>query len=217
MCLARLFLFVVYFISGTFFRRNMDIEKETVSDTGDASVPTAKAKLHDELWGRLIIGVLLIGVLCALGFVAFLGYRAYEQRSDTKVSIVDVSKVDISESESTPGPEEEVREAEENPSPEPSVIDAKKTKILVLNGGAAKGSAGAFADFLEKAGYTAVTVGNADGNYSSVTVFHQEGSESAAKAVLADVAKKSPKATLSVSDKKNAETMKSEVVVIVGK
>lgn len=195
----------------------MDIEKGTENQA--EAMSAASRKPHDEFWGGLIIFSLVLGAFLALGFFAFLGYRSYEQRSRSGMSIADIPKSGIPETEVVPESAEDGGSTGEKSASEASeaVTDAKQTAVSVLNGGGAKGSAGVLADFLKKAGYAKVTAGNADGDYSGVAVFYQKGQESVAKSVLADVAKKYPKAAIANADASRKETSASPITVILGK
>lgn len=176
--------------------------------------PEPSPESHDELWGRLIVATLLFGLLAALGFFAFLGYRIYDGRHEDGPSIADLPR---SSAPAEPAPEA-VATAEDKPVSEPSApVDAKQTTVSVLNGGGAKGSAGTLAEFLKQGGYAKAVAGNASGDYVGVTVFHGPGQEAAAKAVLAEVMKKYPKASVSLADEKRPETGSSPVTVIIGK
>lgn len=194
----------------------MDFEegKTAVSD-GKAPVPVlSKERMHDELFGRLVVVVLVLGLFSVLGFFVFLGYRIYENRRDDDPSIADIPK-----HEQQTEVVQEVRESAESKSSEEvsEQPDAKQSTISVLNGGGAKGSAGMLADILKKAGFSKVTAGNADGDYAGVTVFYQEGQESGAKAVLADIVKQYPKAVVSKADPNRKETGVAPITVVIGK
>ena len=195
-------------ILSEYFTSDMEIEEEK------GSRPETNVS-RDELRGRLVVVVLVFGTMLMLGFIVFLGYRAYENRSGSKASIADIRMTVSKEPEAKP--EEILPEIKENIEESTPVVDQKEVKIMVLNGGGAKGAAGALADSLNKAGYVGVTAGNADGNYSGVTVFYQEGKESAAKTVLSNVAKSYPGAAVVPSDPKRKETGINMVVVVLGK
>lgn len=195
-------------ILSEYFTSDMEIEEEK------GGRPETSAS-SDELRGRLVVVVLMLGMMLMLGFVAFLGYRAYENRSGSRASIADIRMTVSEEPEVKSDPvSPEIKEKQEESAP---VVDQKEIKVVVLNGGGAKGAAGVLADSLNKAGYVGVTAGNADGDYSGVTVFYQEGNESAAKVVLSNVVKSYPKATISLADPKRKETGAKSVVVILGK
>jgi hypothetical protein len=97
-----------------------------------------------------------------------------------------------------------------------AAMKAKNTDIKVLNGGAAKGSAGVVAEALKKAGYTKVTTGNTLGDYTGTTVYFSVGLDQEAGAVKqallswpATVTKEAPQG--------NKETAQAPLTVIVGK
>lgn len=177
-----------------------------------APVPKAPSKPNDELWGRMVIIVLILGLVSMLGFFALIGYQIYDERSEEGPSIAEMPK------EVEPGAgtaEEAAPAAETKPAAEAPAADAKQTVISVLNAGGGSGVAGMLANLLKQAGYAKVTAGNATGSYAVTTVFYGEGQESVAKTILAEVVKKYPKATVAAADPKKADTTTSTVVVII--
>lgn len=178
-----------------------------------APVPKAPEKHNDELWGRMVIIVLVLGLVSMLGFFALIGYQVYDERSEEGPSIAEMPK---NAEPSAEVAKEAAPAAETKPAVETPAADAKQTAVSVLNGGGAKGSAGVLADLLKQAGYAKVTAGNATGDYATTTVFYGTGQESVAKTILAEVVKKYPKATVVSADPKKAETATSTVVVIIG-
>ena len=191
---------------------NMSEEHEDI--TKDGGHPESSPRPHDELWGRLVISVLLLGLLAMLAFFALLGYRIYDGRHENGPSIADLPK-SAAPAEPTQGA---ATTAENTPAPEASApIDAKQTVASVLNGGGAKGSAGTLAESLKQAGYAKTVAGNASGDSAGVIVFYKDGQEAVAKAVLAEVAKKYPKASIAPADAKRPETGSSPITVIIGK
>jgi hypothetical protein len=191
----------------------MDVEKNSVNK-GSESSSDIPVKPHDEFFGGLVISALALGVLLALGFFAFLGYRIYDQRSSESLSIAEIT---VPESEDVPESGQDEIVVEEKVPENAVAADAKQLAVSVLNGGGAKGSAGVLADALKKAGFSKTTAGNADGDYSGITVFYQEGQESGAKAVLADIVKQYPKAVVSKVDPNRKETGAAPITVVIGK
>lgn len=177
-------------------------------------------KSHDELWGRLVITVLLLGLLTMLGFFALIGYRIYDERNEKEASITALPK---SEAMAEPGMDSDksdgdrsATEAEKSAERISAPADAKQTDIAILNAGGGSGVAGQLATSLKEAGYAKTTAGNSSGSYAGVTVYYKEGQEAAAKTILVEVVKKYPKATVAPADPKKADTMGSAVVVIIG-
>lgn len=176
-------------------------------------VPKAPAKPNDELWGRMVIIILGLGLVSMLGFFALIGYQIYDERSEESPSIAEMPK---NVEPSVEVAKEAAPATETKPAAEASAADAKQAVVSVLNSGGAKGSAGVLADLLKQAGYAKVTAGNATGDYAVTAVFYGEGQESVAKTILAEVVKKYPKATVVSADPKKADTTASAVVVIIG-
>lgn len=192
----------------------MNMEGSSERTAGDTAAKEPSAGSHDELWGRLVITVLLLGLLSTLAFFALLGYRIYDERREDGPSIADLPK------SATPAePVQEVAAAtESNAVPEaPVSTDAKQAVITVLNGGGAKGSAGILADFLKAEGYLKVTVGNAQKDYSGATIYHAATLGKEAEQIKESVMKKYPQAKILPAEATNKETAVSQVTVILGK
>jgi hypothetical protein len=172
-------------------------------------------KPHDELFGRLVLVFLVLGVLSMVGFLVFLGYRVYDQRSGNVPSIADIPKTKVPvEPEAVSSPDVEPEKKVESEIP---LIEAKNVSISVLNGSGIKGAAGALAENLKKVGFVKTIAGDAGGNYSGVTVFYRNGQDVAAKTVLSEVVKQYPKAVLAPTDPKRTETGTAPIVVLLGK
>lgn len=191
--------------------------QESSAPVASPSVSPAAKKSNDELWGKMVIVVLLLGLLASVGFLALLGYRIYDERSAPSPSIAEIPKnpEPIAQSEDTKTPATEtapVTETEKTP----ASVDAKQTEITILNAGGGGGVAGQLASSLKEAGYTKTTAGNSSATYTGVTVFYKAGQESPAKAILAEVVKKYPKATTAPADAKRPETGSAPVTIIIG-
>ncbi|MEI7750380.1 MAG: LytR C-terminal domain-containing protein [Candidatus Moraniibacteriota bacterium] len=174
-------------------------------------------KDKDELFGKLIIAVVVIVIVSAIVFFGYLGYRVKESASSDRTSIATLGK-DAGATMST----SETPVKTEPPAPAPtSQGDASVQKdtlpILVLNGGGPKGSASAVADILKSGGFAKVTTGNSVGDYAGLVVYKADGNDIAAEAVRKALVTKYPSVSVQPADKKKTETTKSTIVVIFGK
>lgn len=193
----------------------MDIEPEHKKKEVSASdaLPTASSA-RDELRGKFLIAAFALLGIAILAFAGFSGYRIVKSRSMEGVSISAIPKeVPVEESDAVAI--ETIEPAEEKKPTE--TVDPKKTGVLVLNGGAAKGSAGTLGTTLEKAGYEKVEVGNATLDYTGTTVYSSKENKSVAEEVKKDILKQYPKAEWAEADPKKPETAKSDIVIVLGK
>jgi hypothetical protein len=152
-----------------------------------------------------------------IGFFINLGYHLKAARVSDGTSIVSIQsdkdsnvekKADVPESAAVVTTEK----ASENATPDKGALS-----VLVLNGGAPKGSAAVVGDMLKSAGFAKTSTGNSVGDYSGLVVYRADGSEAGAEAVKAVLSGKYPSITIKAVDPKNAETSKATIVVIFGK
>ncbi|HWQ60453.1 MAG TPA: LytR C-terminal domain-containing protein [Candidatus Fimivivens sp.] len=170
----------------------------------------------DELFGKLVL--IVTGIVCVsiVAYFIYLGYRASVSASTDRTSIVSLHRENDSQEE-TSADTESAQDAV-SPAPDAASSLSKDTlAVLVLNGGAPKGSAAILADILKSAGFAKVTTGNTDADYSGIVVYRQDGNDEAAESVKDSLSKKYPSVTVLPADVKIAETTKAPVVVIYGK
>jgi cytoskeletal protein RodZ len=191
-------------------------EKSSDSENTDRVSRAYRESRRDDFLGKTIIFVVIILIIGAATFLVFLGYRLAGSGSIENASIVSISSQGPSSVS-----EQETHEQKEAKVPQDTAKDGVFMKnsisIVVLNGGAPKGSAGIVADILKTDGFLKATAGNASGDYSGMVVYWKEGNESAAKAVQAALSAKYPSIAVKASDPKNKETLSAPIVAILGK
>lgn len=192
--------------------------KEQTEATEPVSAPK---RSHESLFGTLLFFVIALCVITLVAGLAWGGYRGFRlnQEQTALPSIGDLAteeKAAVPTEETSPQP---AAPAEEKAtSPDTGVATkAKGTDLKVLNGGAAKGSAGVAADVLKKDGYTKVTTGNTLKDYSGVTIYHAAGLEKEAEVVKTSLVKTYPKVEAKAALKDNTETSQAPLTVILGK
>lgn len=191
-------------------KENIPQNQEVISDTS-----------HESLWGIILLAGMFLFVVISVGGVGWVTYaRWHEEREvQNQPSIAGWSEqfgeevVDVS---AEPAQAENSMKAVETATDD-SMAAAKKLEISVLNGGAAKGSAGILADVLKKEGYGRTDSGNTARDYIGVTLYYTIGLEKEAAIVKESVAKKYPLAKILPVDTKNKETSVSQVTIILGK
>lgn len=180
---------------------------------------------HESLLGTILFLLMIIFTLLSIAGVGWAAYSKWVASRDEarQPSIAALEEKKDEKSEALPAqPDAAKTENQENktaPDAAGNSADtkAKDTPISVLNGGAAKGSAGIVADILKKDGYAKVTAGNTLGDYVGVTVYHAAGSDKEAQGVQSSLLAKYPQAKLLPADAKNKETSVSQITVILGK
>jgi hypothetical protein len=167
----------------------------------------------DDLLGKGILLLVVLLLISGTGFFVLIGYRIGQTKEESRESIESLATVSVTEESGNEIPSDVSmgEEVSENP------IEKGTVSVTVLNGGAAKGSAGKVADILKKAGFTRTEVGNTTGNYTGVTVYHKAESEREADAVRDSLVASYTEAKVSSEDAKQPETGVSSVTVILGK
>lgn len=184
----------------------------------------APQKSRESLWGALLFAAMIVFVVASIGGIGWTAYSHWKKvrANGNGPSITGLLKE--TEQEMSGVASNEISPPLENEIPENAKITneetisvAKKLEVSVLNGGAAKGSAGVLADFLKKEGYLKTDMGNTEKDYTGVTIYHAAGLEKEVEAVKASVAKKYPQAKILPADSRNKETSVSQVTIILGK
>ena len=196
-------------------------EEKNEENQEDAVVPlAAPLKSHGALLGALLFGFLVLVILVILAGIACGGYRGWNMKVERAAlpSIATLAQTNSTLKED-PSPQAAI-EAITAPvdtatSPE-SIKNAQATVIKVLNGGAAKGSAGTATTFLTKEGYAQVTLGNTLGNYTGTTVYFAVGMEKVAETVKMTLLKSYPKTDVKPALPSNQETTQAPITVILG-
>lgn len=192
-------------------------EKENASQTAKAPLKTSR----ESLWGAVLFACMLLFVVASIGAVGWVTYRGWqsERAAKSQPSITVLSK-QVGEEKNTVS-EESAPASADTPAPKASVDEsaaaAKKLEISILNGGAAKGSAGILVDFLKKEGYSKIVSGNTINNYTGIVIYYASGLEKEVAMVKESVAKKYPQVKTLPADAKNKETSVAQVTIILGK
>lgn len=180
------------------------------------TTPTAS---HEPLFGALLFGMMILLTLGAVGLIGWSAYRGFRV-TEERGALPSIATLPAQESAPETVSEETVTEPKEAVSvvsAEEKLKKARGTDTKVLNGGAAKGSAGIVAEILKKDGFTKVAVGNTTSDYVGVTVYFLSDFEQEAEAVKNLLVKTYPKVTAKAAPKENKEAAQASLVVILGK
>lgn len=199
-------------------------EKEGEGRIVEAGAPMASGTSSREpLFGALLFGVLIFLVVAALlllGWWAYGGWRVKSEKS-TLPSISNLAVREETPTEESQAPTEQTGISTPETTPPASSADdlknAKNTVIKVLNGGAAKGSAGTLGEALKKEGFTKAVPGNALGNYTGTTIYYASGSDKEAAALKEVVGKTYPKVETKPALSDNKETSQAPLTIILGR
>lgn len=184
---------------------------------------TKKPVSHGALFGKILFAVIALLVFGVIGAIAWGGYRGFQMNTKQAAlpSIATLSTEETAPSEVVPVEEKAVvpeKKNEEAMATSDEIIkSAKATEIHVLNGGAAKGSAGTGAEALKKNGYTKTVIGNTLNDFSGVVVYYAPDKEKEAGQVKLDLIKTYPTITTKPADKTKKETALAPLVLILGK
>lgn len=190
---------------------NTEPTKEAIVEQ-EAAVPRSS---REPLLGALLFGVLLIVTLAAIGgagYAAYSGWKSGKERS-ARPSIAELA---VKEREADPAPEAVAPASAPETAAQPAA-DAKSKEISVMNGGAAKGTAGTVAEMLKQAGFTKVTAGNTVKDYTGTVVYYAAGLEKEAASLKEALIKKYPTVSVSPAVAGNKETSMAPLTVIIGK
>jgi hypothetical protein len=180
--------------------------EELIEESG---VPEKKRVSHEELWGKLLGILSVIFFVSLIGVLVWFGYRNLWKGKDVRISIEAIPK---SEAPVVIEQKEIASAAKEAT----STVD-KKVAIMVLNGGAAKGSAAAAQTVVQGEGFPNVTTGNAEKDHEGVAVYYGADTDKiSAEAVVSALGKKYKNVSIAKGTA-DADTKKSAIVVIVGK
>ncbi len=191
---------------------------EVVSMEEGEKIATVRPS-RQPFFGTLLFSVLVLIILVAVGLLSWWGYRGWrftEERS-TLPSIASLEVVP--ETQENTAPEEVAKPVEQAPtaSKEEALKKVQAIDIKVMNGGAAKGSAGILGESLKKGGYTKVSVGNTTGNYTGTVIYFASGLDQEAATLKETLVKTYPKVETKAALAENKETSLSPLTVILGK
>lgn len=196
---------------------------KNISDERALSSKNHKSK--EPFFGALLFAFMILFVLASIGAIGFVVYSRWknERALENRPSIAGlIKKVDQEISNVMPGETNESADSKtpeetKQPTKEEIVSSAKKLKISVLNGGAARGSAGAMASFLKQEGYLKIDVGNTLKDYTGAVVYFAAPLEKEAEAIKESVIKKYPQAKILPADQKDKETIVSQITIILAR
>jgi cytoskeletal protein RodZ len=102
------------------------------------------------------------------------------------------------------------------PSTEGAGVAKGDLSVRVLNGGAAKGSAGVVTELLTKAGFTKAVAGNATGDYQGMTVYCTKGKDTESKALADALAASYKEVTAKPIPENVSELAQATCTVVIG-
>lgn len=195
-------------------------KKEAIPQTQDIS----HTRSYESLWGALLFAFLLLFVVASITSIGWGVYSEWKNERNTKAlpSIAVLSQQsgeqqNVLSADSVKVAENEQAQRSQKQASADISMAAEKLFVSVLNGGAAKGSAGTLVDFLKKDGYINVTPGNTLKNYAGIIIYYAAGLEKEAETIKVTVIKKYPQVKILPADVKNKETSVSQVTIILGK
>ncbi len=187
----------------------------------EKSEEKGRAEPNEAFFGSLLLFCLVLSLISATGYFGFAGYRYFKQVQAEKAipSIDALPKTEVVESvPAVPVPAE--KEAVETPAPSPETVvavDKKTLSIKVLNGGAAKGVAGTYAEKLKTAGFSKTVVGNAFGDYTGQTLYYAKGQSAGADAIKVEVLKTYPALVVKEAPSGDKDAGAATFVLILGR
>lgn len=195
--------------------------QENLENAGEAAALPKKS--HGALFGSLLLWFLVLTIIGILAGIAWGGYRGWNMREE-RAALPSISTLSETDTTAKNEPAAEVVVEEEVAAPAPAAETlaedtkkAKATEIKVLNGGAAKGSAGTATTFLTREGYTKVTLGNTLSDYAGTTVYFAVGLDKEAAILKATLLPNYPKTEVKPALPNNKETTAAPLTVILGK
>ena len=168
-------------------------------------------KSKDELFGRMIVSITILVTVSAVAYFGYIGYLMRESLSSNRTSIKTLEKDPV------PASVTSVLTPTDTPAPADTSFQKETLPLLVLNGGAPKGSAAVLVTLLTADGFAKATAGSSTANYSGLIVYRSDGNDVAAEAVRKTLETKYPSVSVQPADPKRPETSKTPVVVIFGK
>lgn len=173
---------------------------------------------RDDLLGKTVIFMVIAVVIASVGFLAYLGYHATGSGSPEGVSIVSIASVpDTGKTSESDADVQETKTVSEAEKTVEGTLQKASIPVVVLNGGAPKGSAAVISDMLKADGFTQVSTGNSSEDYSGLVIYRTDGNETSAEAVKIVLSKKYPSVTVRAADPKRSETSRASVTVVFGK
>ncbi len=179
-----------------------------------------KSEPNEALFGVILIFCLIVSLIAATGYFGLAGYRYFKRVQAEKAipSIEALPKAEVAEPvPETSAPVEKEVTTPPAPSPEVVAVDKKTLSIKILNGGAAKGLAGTYAEKLKAAGFSKTIVGNAFGDYAGQTLYYAKGQSAGADAIKAEVMKSYPSLIVKEAPAGDKDASAATYVLILGR
>jgi len=194
-------------------------EKQTIVEvTGvqDEKNVAPSRSSRQPLFGTLLFSGLVLMMLVVVALLSWWGYRGWNFTQE-RSALPSIAALPITEEKTESSVPVKEEPKTEEPSQEELVKKTKAADIKVLNGGAAKGSAGVLGEALKKEGYTKISVGNTTGNYTGTTIYFASGLDQEAATLKASLLKSYPKTETKPALIDNKETTQASLTVILGK
>lgn len=208
--------------------QQVDIEEIKTSPSAEVSLSAPK-ETNEVFLGGMVVGVLLLLLLVLIGTFGYFGFRLWKS-AQVERSIPSIQELGEKPGMGTSEPQAETPSSPESTSTStvqtesPKVVDAgsasldlASVEIKVLNGGAARGSAGTLVDILKKTGYTKAAFGNTTADYTGTTIYYGANTQSVAEKVKELVIKTYPAVVVAPAEANNKDATVASVVVILGK
>jgi LytR cell envelope-related transcriptional attenuator len=192
-------------------------KEETVATVTPAqSLEQEVAEPNEAFFGTVLIGCFVLSLVAATGYFGFTGYRYFKSIQSEK-EIPSIAALPAREVEA-----EVVENTKETPQEEVSPvkgseIDKKALEVKVLNGGAAKGVAGSYAEKLKKEGFEKTAIGNTFGSYTGAALYYAKGQESGMEVLKGVLLKDYPALLVKEAESGNKDTTAAPLTVILGR
>lgn len=184
------------------------------------TTPSQREKETNESFlGGVLIFALTLSLLAALGYFGYIGYRSYQafRREETIPSIETMAPIETAPLTNSEEQKTSVSKEETQKTPAVSEGEKKTLAIKVLNGGAAKGSAGRLTELLRQAGFAKAVFGNSRVDHTGTVIYYGDSFQAAAELIKAVVIHTYPQATLAPSQTNVKDTSVAPIVIILGK
>ncbi len=195
-------------------------KKEEVAIEQEVSSSAKPQSSREPLFGTLLLIFMMIIFLGVVAGIILGGYHGWRLNKEEKTltSIESLAVKEAPVEEEVPSKKEgQTNPSAESASEEQVLVKAKATEIKVLNGGAAKGSAGIVTELLKKEGFIKAVAGNALGNYVGTVVYFAPALEQEAQKVKVVLMKTYPTVETKPAVSNNKETSQAPLTVILVK
>ncbi|MEP7162561.1 MAG: LytR C-terminal domain-containing protein [Candidatus Moraniibacteriota bacterium] len=184
----------------------------------EKKAPPVSPDTSESFLGSMLVIALVLILIGVTAFFGFFGYRVWRQGQAVK-NAPSIERLSFEKTAPPVGgmPSESKEETPTTPASSATEVNKATLEVKVLNGGAAKGSAGTFTETLKKAGYTKAAVGNSIRDYKGVTVYFAKDKETEAQALKEDVVKTYPSAITAPALANDKDSASAPLVVILGR